>query len=363
MKKVCIILTVLAVVTLGLIAGSQETSAGSGSVSITDNRGKEVVMDGYAETFVLFPNEGVEMLSITRSTEGFLGMNPVNQRDIAGMVTPQYYPELLEISTTMVQGGSGFVPNMEELLVLGPDVAYQWNFGGPERWEPIEEAGIPVITVGWGDLPDDHERYTLYAAALGKAQRAQEILDWHAQDAQRVKAVTDTISRDKLQNHVWLSRINGNMYSIRGTEQPLASIHKVANAAFTLGGLTNPGADVSLETLLDWDPDLLILNTWASPKLSVESIMNEALLQELSAVKNRRVYESPAASQLVHAPLTWRWYAMTAYPDLFPEHDLRQQVKDDYKRVFNIDLTEEDVDNILNVEENRNSAGYERFMR
>ena len=46
-------------------------------------------------------------------------------------------------------------------------------------------------------------------------------------------------------------------------------------------------------------------------------------------------------------PMTLLWLAKTTYPDKFKDIDLTKEVKDYYKEVFGVDLTDKQVESIF----------------
>ena len=46
-------------------------------------------------------------------------------------------------------------------------------------------------------------------------------------------------------------------------------------------------------------------------------------------------------------PMTLLWLAKTVYPDLFKDIDMTKEVKDYYRTVFGVELTDEQVESIF----------------
>ncbi|MEG0384834.1 ABC transporter substrate-binding protein [Solibacillus cecembensis] len=372
MSKYKLILpSIVGIVALSLVGcqsadGDQKSkeseSEGSAAVTIVDGRGKDVVLeDGYAKNFVLFPNEGTEVFSITQSTEPFLGMRKSDQdSNIAGGVVAKYYPELLEVNSNIVDA-EGDMPNVEEVLTMAPDVVYQWK-SREASIKPLEDVGIDVVALNWGTYEDDIERYTLYGEALGMQDRVETVFAHHDKTKQAVLKVTENLTEEEQQNHVFVSHMNENQINVWGTELPHTAVHKVENVAYTKGNITDTGADINAETLLEWNPDMIVIGEWASD-ITPDFFYNHPVLKNLTAVKEKRVYKSPTASLLDNPGISWYFYASLANPDKFKDFDMRKQVRDDYKLLYNVDVTEEDIDKILNVEENKNSKYFEMFMQ
>ena len=56
------------------------------------------------------------------------------------------------------------------------------------------------------------------------------------------------------------------------------------------------------------------------------------------------------------------WLARVAHPDLFPEKTFTTTVKDAYKLIYQKDLTDDQVKRVLELEQNKDSAGYNDIL-
>lgn len=334
-------------------------SAHGEPISFSDNRDIKIVMEKPAESFVLFPKEAQALVAVNGGTKKFRGIHPEDQKANAKRVIARHYPGLLKLNTNFAVNG-GFNPNVEELLKINPGVVFQWTSRGDEAYLPMVAAGIRVVSVGWGNWQDDIERLRLYAAPLGESRRVENLLARQDKIKTEIQAKTSKVPRDKRKTHVFVDAVSGNEWVVWGKELPFTSIHGVDNVAHTKGGLGNPSEKINLETLLSWNPDIIVLNSFRSNK-SPGDLYADPLFKDLSAVKNRRVYMAMDTSLVDNPVSSWYWYGMLAYPELFAGSDMRERLKRDFKYLYNIDLTASDIDDILKMKENRESAGYKVF--
>ncbi len=331
-----------------------------GKITFFDDRKVKIVMEKPAETFVLFPKEAQALVAVNGGTQKFRGIHPEDQKANANRVIAKHYPDLLTLNTGFAIDG-GFNPNVEELLKIKPDVVYQWTSRGDEAYLPMIAAGIAVVSVGWGNWDDDIERLKLYAAALGETERVNDLLKRQDKIKDEMQAVTLKIPDHKRRTHVFVDSIEGNEVRIWGKELAFTTIHGVDNAAYTKGGITTPGETINVETLLSWDPDIIVLNSFRN-KRTPDEVYRNPLLKDLAAVKNKRVYKFMDTSLVDNPISSWYWYGVLAYPELFARYDMRDRLTQDYKYLYNIDLTEDDLNAILLVNENSQSLGYEKFL-
>jgi iron complex transport system substrate-binding protein len=86
------------------------------------------------------------------------------------------------------------------------------------------------------------------------------------------------------------------------------------------------------------------------------------VLANLDAVKNKRVYKFPQFNRSPDSAeiyLSDDWLARIANPARFANpKEFRATVKQSYKLIYRQDLTDEQIRSILELDENRDSAGY-----
>ncbi|NLC11683.1 MAG: ABC transporter substrate-binding protein, partial [Firmicutes bacterium] len=138
--------------------------------------------------------------------------------------------------------------------------------------------------------------------------------------------------------------------------------YNVADIPFKGGGGLSP---VTLEQVLLWDPEVII--TWSvngeEPGFLVNHIMNNTDWQSLQAVKSGRVYEAPtnvpftffgrlpAANQIIGL----KWTGQLLYPEVY-DYDIREEIREFYKLFYHLELTEEQLDEILNYADDRHQS-------
>ena len=80
------------------------------------------------------------------------------------------------------------------------------------------------------------------------------------------------------------------------------------NLAFE-AGVTGYSAKITAETLLAWDPDIIVMNHY-DVKQKPSDIYDNPVFSSLKAVKNHRIFKKPLLDPNSHeAPLIWQWMA------------------------------------------------------
>ena len=105
---------------------------------------------------------------------------------------------------------------------------------------------------------------------------------------------------------------------------------------------------ISVENVVEWNPDVIITMTASSQK----AIMEEKALQGVNAVKNGKVFIVPYGTYMwsvrsgegAMMPL---WLATIMYPDTFQDIDMQHVVKDFFREFYAYDIPEAEIKTVL----------------
>ena len=255
--------------------------------------------------------------------------------------------------------GQDFIPNMEEVLAVDPDVVVQWADMADEVLQPIEQAGLPVVGLEYGTQEDLETWIDLFGDMIGKPERADEILNWMHEEAEAVSGQVEDLDLES-------PRGLSTSYSERAISVDTSSDY--AQHVFDTAGITNVAKDApvtdgvaSAEQIIEWDPEIIFLSAF-DPAVP-EDVYNDPRLSEVTAVKDKRVYRAPLGVYRwqvpsAESPLYWNWVAALAYPGEF-EVDLPAEMREQTAFLYNYDLTDEDIDLELRTDINDGSANYD----
>ena len=126
----------------------------------------------------------------------------------------------------------------------------------------------------------------------------------------------------------------------------------VRNAADMDSILATGGDEVSMEQILIWNPEIVIL----APDSCYDDIYGDKLWARVDAVKNRRVYEVPIGpyNWLDRPPSVQRvlgilWLGNIVYPEQY-DFDIAEKAQEFYRLFFRYDLSAEEARELLGVE-------------
>lgn len=125
-------------------------------------------------------------------------------------------------------------------------------------------------------------------------------------------------------------------------------IPAAGGVSLTHDGRTAESRSFSLEQVVRWDPDIVIVT---GPK-DVITVRTDVTFKQLRAVRAGRVYVVPVgahtwANRTAEQPLTVLWAAKVFHPKLFASLNLAADVKAFYREFFGRTLTDPQVAEIL----------------
>ena len=131
-----------------------------------------------------------------------------------------------------------------------------------------------------------------------------------------------------------------------------------AQSFFEMAGIKNAAvgidgtAEVSMEQIYEWDPDMIIVFQDAPAKGIIDNSIDGQDWSILSAWKNGAVYDVPRTTfswivPSADAALAPLWLVSKAYPKLFSEQEMRTEIADYYQINYGITLSENDIDSIF----------------
>ena len=248
--------------------------------------------------------------------------------------------------------------SIEEILKVQPDIII--NMGDvnekyiAESDEIQELFGIPVIMVD-GSLTMQDEAYQFLGDILGVESRALELADYSKNIIEDIEVKAGLIS-DEEKTQVYYAA------GIKGIETvPTGSIN--TEVLDFVGGqnIASLGSskdvrrmEVSLEQIIGWNPELIIISPDSSDNHEAyNSILKDKAWSNIAAVQNKEVYEIP------YGPYDWfnrppsvmrlmglQWLGNLLYPDIY-QIDLETETKNFFDLFFDHQLSDNDVKQIL----------------
>ena len=217
----------------------------------------------------------------------------------------------------------------------------------------IEALGIPLVVIfspnyyNKAELSSMREEMRVLGDIFAQREKALKLFDYLDATEKMIRKRTASIKEKNKVSMLYLGlnpnvRKKGAAGSVSGVNTPESYIIEgIANAknAFTGKG---SGVIMSAEQLYSLNPDVIVLptsNGYHPPRELYES-PDFQILQELKAVKNKRVYAMPWSpmncARRVEYPIDMMIIAKAAYPDKFKDIKVHTFVLQFYKDVYNV---------------------------
>lgn len=324
-----------------------EESASEDKIVIEDQLGKTIELDGIpqrvATTIMPFP---YIFYAVVGNNDNLVGCNPSSMIAYENSALKYMYPELKNADTSFVD--TSFVVNVEELLKLNPDVVFQWNYMDDEIAK-MEEAGIKVVALQYGTLDDLETWIRIIGKMFQKEDRAEELITYFNENVDEVTEKISTLSEDDYSNILILS----DNLKVTGTG--------FANYWVEKSGAINPAKDLSgealnvnMEQIYEWNPSIIYIGNFTElqPSDLIDNKLEGQDWSVVDAVQNKQVYKIPIGGYRwdppgIETPLMVKWLAKIQHPELFEDMDMYEEVSKFYKDVYNFELTDEMLDEIL----------------
>lgn len=342
-----------------LTACGQSENRSAAGLTVKDQRGRTIKLDGPARRIVTIPFPAAAiMIAVDRSVDHVVGMHNFSWTAARDGVLGSFFPGVLDVKHDLAS--ETFSPNVESILALEPDLVVQWADQGDEIIKPLDNAGLNVLGVQYGTLDDVAAWVMMFSTALGKPERGR---------AMAVRLAAD-LAEEKARTAKRTGAAPSILYFNRFVEGLKVAGSKTLNDDYiTLVGASNAAAevtalaDVDLEQVLSWDPDIIVLGNFdaALPK----DVYGDRRWKDVAAVRSKRVYKAPLGGYRWdppshESPLMWRWLGQLAFPD-GTDGGLRDKVLADYRYFYGKTPTAAQLSTILWTEVNGASADYEPF--
>ena len=337
----------------------------SAEITFKDQRDRTISLQQPAERVVTIPIPAASMfIAVDGSTEHLVGMHHLSKTAIKGHILEKFFPDALSIPSNIVGKGFTFVPNVEELLALNPDLVFQWGHLNDDIIKPIENAGMNVALIKIGREEFTIRWLEIMGQILGKEEKTQAMIQWRHDTKNMLQAETDKISTDQRPRVLYFMNFLSKLRVAGGKSYNHFYINLAGgqNVAEELGMF----AIANIEQIIAWDPEVILLNGFER-KLSPQDVYDNPLLVDVSAVKNKRVYKMPLGGYRwdppnQESPLTWLWLSMLLHPDKF-DWNLPELIDKQYRFIYGQGVDVADVEKILRVKMNGSAANYQIFAQ
>ena len=239
-KKLAAMVLALSMV-LSLAACGGKDNSGSGAVTVTDMKGREIVLEQPAEKIVALTPSDCEILYAIGAGDKLVGRGEYCD----------YPAEVMDVPSV----ASGADTNIEQIIALDPDVLLMSDMAQTEEQvKQMEDAGIKVVVSDAKSIDDTYVAIEMIGKLMGKDEEAKTVIDTMKTTFQNVK---DKATGDGTKTvYFEVSPLEYGLWA--------AGAHTFMDEIAAMLGLKNCFADVegwsaiSEEQVLERNPDYIV---------------------------------------------------------------------------------------------------------
>ncbi len=345
-------------------------SSSSDTITVTDHADRQVELPAQIDRVVvadIYPMASV-LTVFLGSAEKLVGIDPVCMSAAQSGILGELFPEILDADTSFMQGGD---LNIEALLALDPDVVF-CSAGNSDMIASLENAQIPVVGISpskWDyDILETYDQWVDLLSQMfpENSSKSEKVSAYSKEVYDQVQEVVKDIPQEEKKKVLFLFQYDDQQMVTSGKHffgQFWCDAVGALNAAEEIE-VDNSNAVINMEQVYQWNPDIIIITNFTPTQ--PEDLYNNAVggddWSSVKAVQDKQVYKMPLGTYRSYTPssdtpVTLLWMAKTVYPDLFPDLDITQEVKDYYQEMYQVSLTDEQIEQMYNP----SSAAAENF--
>ena len=323
-------------------------------ITFQDEYDNNVTLNNEAKKVALFPIPLASFsIAVDGNTNRIQSINPIAKDIINQGILGKIFKEANSLNTTGIN--ADFSPNIEELIKADLDFIVQWGSFGSELYEPLKKLGIAMALIKFKGEENTIKWFEMLGKAYKQEERVNSILKHRAE-------IRKNIEQMKFKNQPKIA-----MFSSSAGKLNLAGKDTYHDWAINLIGAKNIAKHqgfrlVEPETFLALNPDIIFIAS--TDKTEPKYFYNNKIFSKINAVKNKKVYKMPNGGfrwdpPSQESPLSWLWMtSMTHNIDL----DIKRHMQEMYSFLYNYNLSENDMDLILQIDVNKNSSNYLEFF-
>jgi iron complex transport system substrate-binding protein len=296
---------------------------------IVDDRGVRVKIPSQVNKVVALRPGAVEVIIALGAEDKLVGIDSsTKQGDLYGALNAKLRPELKNLPVVMMGGDV----NIEELVLLKPDVVIIGGYSKIDLIDRIERANLTVVVLHFEGLGNFSKDIEAMGKILGKENASEDLAGYIQNIIDFVSSKVSAIPYDSKIRSLFCGFDIFHTYGEAAFENDQIEAAGGVNVAKNLSGYLPL---VSSETLLSWDPQIIFMLSNASGSI----VFNDSRIKDMAAVKDHRIYSMPEWGWDYGSPraiFAIEWMAYKMYPDRFQGIDIMKECNDFYQRLYKV---------------------------
>ncbi|MBR5228563.1 MAG: ABC transporter substrate-binding protein [Firmicutes bacterium] len=314
------------------------------TVIFTDSCGREVEIPTEIDEIVP-SGDLAQIILYTFDPELFLGFSTALTKVQKQFIDEKYW----ELPVFGKFYGSGSTVNYEEIIKADPDVIIdmgEFKEGIREDMDKLQaDTGIPVLFIQ-ANIDTMDEAYEALGKITGNIERGKTLSTYITDTIEEMEALASVIPESERKRVLYAQgEYATEVNAVGSIHSEILDIIGAVNVA-ELGELGKDTAkEVSMEQIMLWDPELLIL----APDSCYEDIFDDEAWAGITAVKNGDVYEAPLGpySWIDRPPsvqriLGMQWLGSIIYPEEF-SYSIEERAQEFFQLFLHYDISDAEL--------------------
>lgn len=302
---------------------------------VVDGLGREIEVPAKVETIVTLGNAS-RMATYLGLADKMITVTSGDNNDSIVMAYGYYNHDIWADLPVCSSGGYGEI-NPEVIIEASPDVIL-CTFEEDIVANIEEQLGRKVVAAPQGTLfAEDYEHaLRVFGEACGVSDRAETVIAFIQECLADLDSRTSSIADDNKPTALCAAATFRGGHGIAGVYANNAVFATVNAKDVTVGYIdAQKGVEVDKEQVLEWNPDLIVLDASNLGLVENEYAEDPAFFESLNAVKNGELYQWPNSTSNytnVEIPLVNAYYiGSVMFPEAFADVDFETKAEEIFR--------------------------------
>ena len=314
---------------------TEEPAAEPETRIVVDGLGREIEVPAKVETIVTLGNAS-RMATYLGLADKMITVTSGDNNDSIVMAYGYYNHDIWADLPVCSSGGYGEI-NPEVIIEASPDVIL-CTFEEDIVANIEEQLGRKVVAAPQGTLfAEDYEHaLRVFGEACGVSDRAETVIAFIQECLADLDSRTSSIADDNKPTALCAAATFRGGHGIAGVYANNAVFATVNAKDVTIGYIdVQKGVEVDKEQVLEWNPDLIVLDASNLGLVENEYAEDPAFFESLNAVKNGELYQWPNSTSNytnVEIPLVNAYYiGSVMFPEAFADVDFETKAEEIFR--------------------------------
>lgn len=302
---------------------------------IIDSNGRKIIIPKKIYRIIsLYPMSTIILFSLKEEDK------LINSHKGAKVINYENLKKLYSDYDKLPDAGSFKDYNPETILSMKPDIVITPHYTNIKK---LEEINIPVILLNHESPEELLKSIEILGDAFNKKEEAYKIVSYY----KNIKDQVEKSLKGKEKKKVYVA--GETILKSFGSDFYQTFMVEIAGGESVTKNIKGGKIEISLEDLLKFNPEYIFFPPYFLG--TKNDILNKKEIQEVKAVKEKRVYKFPSFILSYDLPsvesiLGIVWLAEKINGDIL-KIDIEKEIKWFYKNIFDYNLNEEELKEIL----------------